>query len=62
MPCGDGYSLAEQERQCRTYCAMRGWTDVQVYADEGISAFKDAVSARPALAERVGACVGNEGD
>lgn len=46
----DGYSLAEQERQCRTYCAMRGWTDVQVYADEGISAFKDAVSARPALA------------
>lgn len=47
----EGYSLGEQERQARAYCAQR-WPDakVKIYADEGLSAFKDQVSARPALA------------
>lgn len=45
----EGYSLPEQELACRAYCATRGWTNVQVYADEGLSAFKDKVSDRPAL-------------
>lgn len=46
----EGYSLAEQERQCRAYCTAHGWADVRVYADEGMSAFKDQLAARPALA------------
>lgn len=46
----EGYSLAEQERQCRAYCTMHEWPDVRVYADEGMSAFKDQLAARPALA------------
>lgn len=46
----EGYSLAEQERQCRAYCAAHGWADARVYADEGMSAFKDQLAARPALA------------
>lgn len=45
----EGYSLAEQEHVARAYCATRGWPNIKVYADEGISAFKDTVSARPAL-------------
>jgi site-specific DNA recombinase len=47
----EGYSLGEQERQARAYCAQR-WPNcvVKVYADEGLSAFKDQLSARPALA------------
>lgn len=46
----EGYSLGEQERQARAYCAQR-WADaaIKIYADEGLSAFKDQLSARPAL-------------
>jgi site-specific DNA recombinase len=48
----EGYSLSEQERLCRAYCATR-WPDatIRIYADEGLSAFKDQLSARPALAQ-----------
>lgn len=46
----EGYSLAEQERQCRAYCASRGWDDVRIYRDAGLSAFKDRIQDRPDLA------------
>lgn len=32
-----GYSLDEQERECRLYAQHRGWQVVEVYADEGFS-------------------------
>src|SRR4051812_17046355 len=47
----EGYSLAEQEHQCRAYCAGRGWTEVRIYRDEGLSAFKERISDRPGLAQ-----------
>lgn len=47
----EGYSLPEQRRICEAYAATRGWTVAQVYADEGLSAFKDQIGARPALAQ-----------
>src|SRR4051794_37531215 len=37
----DGYSLEDQERACREYAQARGWTVLQVYADEGRSAYRD---------------------
>lgn len=45
----EGYSLAAQERACRMYADVQGWTVVQVYADEGLSAFKDRIEERPQL-------------
>ncbi|NJL32532.1 MAG: recombinase family protein [Chloroflexaceae bacterium] len=33
----DGYSLAAQERACKGYAKLHGWTVVKVYADEGVS-------------------------
>ena len=45
----DGYSIAAQERACRDACAARGWKHITVYADEGVSAFKDRVADRPNL-------------
>lgn len=45
----EGYSLAAQERACRMYAEVQGWTVVRVYADEGISAFKDRIEERPQL-------------
>jgi site-specific DNA recombinase len=37
----DGYSLEDQERACREYAQARGWNILQVYADEGRSAYLD---------------------
>lgn len=45
----EGYSLAAQERACRMYAEVQGWQVVQVYADEGLSAFKDRIEDRPQL-------------
>lgn len=45
----EGYSLDAQLRACRAYADMRGWTVVDTYADEGLSAFKDRIEDRPQL-------------
>lgn len=45
----EGYSLAAQERACRMYAEAQGWQLVSVYADEGLSAFKDRIEDRPQL-------------
>jgi site-specific DNA recombinase len=43
----EGYSLADQERQCRAYAVARGWPEIaEVYADPGVSG---ATRDRPAL-------------
>ena len=45
----EGYSLENQERECRAYCEIRGYEVVGVYSDRGISA-KD-IKNRPGLIE-----------
>jgi site-specific DNA recombinase len=45
----EGYSLAAQERACRMYAEVQGWAVERVYADEGLSAFKDRIEDRPQL-------------
>ncbi len=45
----EGYSLDAQLRACRAYADMRGWIVVDIYADEGLSAFKDRIEDRPQL-------------
>lgn len=45
----EGYSLAAQERACRMYAEVQGWHIEEVYADEGLSAFKDRIEDRPQL-------------
>lgn len=45
----EGYSLAAQERACRMYAEVQGWSVVRIYADEGLSAFKDRIEDRPQL-------------
>ena len=37
----DAYGLESQERECRRFCAERGWKVVRVYADAGVSAWAD---------------------
>lgn len=49
----EGYSLAAQERACRAYCEMQGWTVVGVFVDEGISGTLPP-AARPGLAAALG--------
>ncbi|MBD0379586.1 recombinase family protein [Paenibacillus sedimenti] len=45
----DGYSLAYQQDEIRSYCQEHGWNLVNMYTDEGISGAKagDCVLARP---------------
>jgi DNA invertase Pin-like site-specific DNA recombinase len=45
----DGHSLDAQRRAIEQACAERGWTIVQWYADEGVSAHTDDISKRPAF-------------
>jgi site-specific DNA recombinase len=43
----EGYSLAAQERAVRAYCEAHGWELVDIYADEGRSAWTQDLSKRP---------------
>ncbi len=45
----DGQSLDAQRRAIEEACRQRGWTIVQWYADEGVSAHTDEVAKRPAF-------------
>lgn len=36
----DGYSLAYQQDEIRTYCQVQGWSLMHIYTDEGISGAK----------------------
>jgi site-specific DNA recombinase len=45
----EGHSLDAQRRAIEQACAERGWTVVQWYADEGISAHTDEIAKRPAF-------------
>lgn len=47
----EGYSLDEQRRVCEAYAVSRGWNVAKIYADEGLSAFKDRIEDRPALTQ-----------
>jgi site-specific DNA recombinase len=46
----EGYSLDAQRRACREFCASRGFTVVDEYADEGLSARSDNLAKRPSFA------------
>jgi site-specific DNA recombinase len=46
----EGYSLAAQERAVRAYCEAHGWELLNIYPDEGRSAWTDDLSKRPAFA------------
>jgi site-specific DNA recombinase len=46
----EGHSLAGQRREIRRYCERNGYVLAHVYADEGVSAYTDQISKRPALA------------
>jgi site-specific DNA recombinase len=58
----EGYSLAAQERACRMYAEVQGWSVVRVYADEGISAFNDKIDDRPQLRSLLDAVASREID
>jgi hypothetical protein len=45
----DGHSLDAQRRAITAACVGRGWTIVEWYADEGVSAHTDDVTRRPAF-------------
>lgn len=36
----DGYSLAYQQDEIRSYCQEQGWNLIHIYSDEGISGAK----------------------
>lgn len=36
----DGYSLAYQQEEIRSYCQTQGWNLIEIYVDEGISGAK----------------------
>ncbi|MNP45673.1 hypothetical protein D3C76_1396130 [compost metagenome] len=36
----DGYSLAYQQDEIRSYCQEQGWNLITIYSDEGISGAK----------------------
>ncbi len=46
----EGFSLDAQRRALHEYCAGKGWTVVDEYADEGKSARGDAIEKRPEFA------------
>ncbi len=47
---GDGDGVARQERECRAFCERRGWTVVDVFTDNDISASAYTRKRRPAYA------------
>jgi site-specific DNA recombinase len=49
----DGHSLDAQRRAIEQACADRGWTIVEWYADEGVSAHTDDITKRPAFHQLV---------
>lgn len=58
----EGYSLAAQERACRMYAEAQGWEVAHVYADEGLSAFKDRLEDRPQLGQLLHDVKGRKAD
>jgi site-specific DNA recombinase len=49
---GTGLGVARQREDCLKLCASRGWTDVQVYEDNDLSAYSG--KARPSYERMVG--------
>ncbi len=45
----DGFSLDAQRRLLQEYCATKGWSIAEEYADEGKSARGDTIEKRPAF-------------
>lgn len=48
----DGYGLDAQHTRCTAMAAVKGWSNIIYYADEGISGTKDATK-RPGLAKLI---------
>ena len=46
----DGHSLEAQRREIGRYCDVHGYNLMQIYADEGVSAYTDRIDARPQFA------------
>lgn len=49
----EGYSIEAQQHAIRVYCVARGWAEPDWYVDEGASAHRDTVAARPAFARLI---------
>jgi DNA invertase Pin-like site-specific DNA recombinase len=45
----EGHSLDAQRRAIEQACRERGWTIVEWYSDEGVSAHTDDIAKRPAF-------------
>ncbi|MGN6758256.1 MAG: recombinase family protein, partial [Thermomicrobiales bacterium] len=58
----EGYSLDAQRHAIEQFAAMRGWSDVAFFADEGVSAFTDDISKRPQFAALMAAAKRGEFD
>lgn len=56
----EGYSLDQQERIIRDYCATHGWPPPDLFRDEGRSAFTDKTEKRPAFAAMLAAAEAGE--
>jgi site-specific DNA recombinase len=56
----EGRSLEAQEFAIRDACASRDWQLTKVYRDEGLSARKDSIAARPAFAQLLDDCRQNQ--
>ena len=47
----DGHSLEAQRREIKRYCDAQGYELVEIYADEGVSAYTDQIESRPQFAQ-----------